>query len=53
MKQTIELPVEWLEKLVDLVDNLCKETDDELVEHGWKSHLLGYVHSLDIYLKDE
>lgn len=50
MKQTIELPKEWLERLVELVDTIAKE-DDEVLKHSWFSHLLGFVHSLDEYLK--
>ena len=40
----------WLEKLVFLVDKVSSETDD-IEKHGWLSHLLGYVHSLDEYFK--
>ena len=50
MKEEITISKEWLEHLVELVDRIAKE-DDEVLKHAWFSHLLGYVHSLDVYLK--
>jgi len=44
--KTITITDEWLKRLIVLVDKVCSETDEQEA-HGWKSHLLGYVHSLD------
>lgn len=58
MKQ-ITINKSWHDKLVELVDELANETDlnDECSacreKHGWISHLLGYVHSLDEHFKEE
>jgi hypothetical protein len=55
MKKEITINKEWLDRLVDIVDELNKqiEIDDKCVEtHGWLSHLNGYVHSLDSHFKE-
>lgn len=48
--EKIEINKEWLSRLVELVDELALATDD-LEKHGFISHLMGYVHSLDEHLK--
>jgi hypothetical protein len=57
MPTKITINKEWLDKLIRLVDELSQvELNDDCPacrdKHGWLSHLLGYVHSLDEYLKD-
>lgn len=46
----IEVTREWLNRLIQLVDKVATETDQQEI-HGWTSHLLGYVHSLDEHMK--
>ena len=53
MKKTIELPIEWLERLVEITDKACTEKCEDFDGLGWRSHLYGYVHSLDVYLKEK
>ena len=48
----ILIPKEWLKQLVFLVDEIG-DAEDEFHRQGWITHLLGYVHSLDKFLKDE
>ena len=52
MPEQITIPRSWLTKLVEMVDKLADEDEEARVE-AWKVGILGYVHSLDEYLKDE
>lgn len=52
MPQQITINKEWLERLVQIVEQIRQE-DDEVLKHSWFSYLLGYVNSLDIYLKEK
>ena len=49
-EKQITINKEWLTGLVELVDKLYKE-DNFQRSFILKTHLLGYVHSLDEYLK--
>jgi hypothetical protein len=49
--EKIELNKEWLKRLIILVDKLPENFDDQKELYSWITHLLGYVHSLDEYLK--
>ena len=49
--EKIEISKEWIRQLIELVDNVASADDDNLERHGWISHLLGYIHSLDEFLK--
>ncbi len=55
LKREITINKEWYDKLVVIVDNLNEAiiSGDDVDQHGWISHLNGYVHSLNEYFKME
>ena len=56
LKREIVINKSWYDMLVKIVDELGEQIDleDSCIEtHGWLSHLLGYVHSLDEHFKEK
>jgi hypothetical protein len=52
--EEIKINKEWITGLCKIVDELALALDEETISteaHGWISHLIGYTHSLDEYLK--
>lgn len=50
MKKEITIPREWLERLIEISDNLTLQKDRE---NDWLQFLLGYIKSAKFLLKDK